>query len=367
MRVLIAGGTGAIGRQLVPLLIARGDDVAVVSRGTMQTESTQARGARTLTADALDADELLSAVEAADPDAIVDLMTAIPSPIDPRRIDRDMAATNQLRTTGTQNLLAAAAAAGVKRVVGESIAFAYDPDEEPVNPEGAALWKSPPRRFAPAMEALVAHERMIRAAGGTVLRFGHLYGPGTAYASDGASADQVRSGKFPIVGGGTGVFSFIHVRDAARAIAAALHSSGGQTLLNIVDDDPAPLSEWLPVYAALLGAKKPSKAPAFIARLLAGSYGVAFLTEIRGASNARAKETLAWQLEYPSWRDGFAAELGDGQRETVTPGARLASAAQAAGSPTRRRVREPATTTVTARRTSDSVIRANSRDPRMGP
>ena len=168
---------------------------------------------------------------------------------------------------------------------------------------------------------------MIRAAGGTVLRFGHLYGPGTAYASHGASADQVRSGKFPIVGGGTGVFSFIHVRDAARAIAAALHSSGGQTLLNIVDDDPAPLSEWLPVYAALLGAKKPSKAPAFIARLLAGSYGVAFLTEIRGASNARAKETLAWQLEYPSWRDGFAAELGDGQRETVTPGARLASVA----------------------------------------
>ena len=310
MKVLIAGGTGAIGRQLVPLLVARGDDVTVVSRGVAAAGRVEMLGARILAVDALEADSLLQAMQAARPETVVDLMTAIPSRIDPRHIDRDMAATNELRTTATRNLIQAATTAGARRIIGESIAFAYDPREPAVNSEDATLWRNPPSRFAAAMAAVVEHERMIREAGGTVLRFGHLYGPGTAYAGDGSTAEQVRGKKFPIVGGGTGIFSFIHVGDAARAVEAALHAQRAPTVLNIVDDDPAPLHEWLPVYAGLLGAKAPGKAPTFIARLLAGSYGVAFLTQIRGASNVRAKETIDWQPTFASWRDGFAAELG---------------------------------------------------------
>jgi nucleoside-diphosphate-sugar epimerase len=311
MRVLVAGGTGAIGRQLVPLLLERGDEVVVLSRGTRDREWVEAAGAQYVRADALVAGQVNRAVKAAAPDAIVDLLTALPDPIDPRRIDRDMTATNLLRKLGAENLIAAASAAGVSRIVAESVAFVYDPGEGEVNPEGAQLWRRPPRRFAPALEAIRSHERALRRAGGIVLRFGHLYGPGTSYARGGGAADQVLRGKFPIVGGGTGVFSFVHVVDAARAIDAALRVDSGPTLLNVVDDDPAPVSEWLPVYADLLGAKRPSKAPAPVARLFAGSYGVAFLTKIRGASNARAKEALGWEPLYTSWREGFAAELGE--------------------------------------------------------
>jgi nucleoside-diphosphate-sugar epimerase len=309
MRVLVAGGTGAIGRQLVPLLVERGDDVFVVSRGRSELGWVEQAGARHVPADVLVEDQIAAAVKASAPAAVVDLLTALPDPIDPRHIDRDMVATNHLRTIGAGNLLSAAKAAGVGKIVGESVAFVYDPSGDRVNPEGAQLWQQPPARFAPARDAIVRHERAIRKAGGTVLRFGHLYGPGTSYARDGGAADQVRNRKFPIVGGGTGIFSFIHVIDAARAIDAALRVDGGPTVLNVVDDDPATLSEWLPVYAELLGAKAPSKVPALIGRLFAGGYGVAFLTKIRGASNVRAKEALGWAPIYASWRQGFASEL----------------------------------------------------------
>jgi nucleoside-diphosphate-sugar epimerase len=309
MRVLVAGGTGAIGRQLVPVLVERGDEVVVLSRSGKRTDWVAQAGARSVTADALDASELRDAVEVVVPDAVVDLLTALPAAIDPRHIDRDTAQTNRLRTKGTENLIAATKSLGVPKLVGESIAFIYDPAGDAVNPEGAPLWKRPPKRFAAAVAAVVQHERLIRHAGGTVLRFGHLYGPGTAFSTDGAIADQVRKHKFPIVGSGGAIFSFIHVRDAARAVDAALRVDVGPTLLNVVDDEPASVSEWLPFYAETLSARRPSKVPAPVARLLAGSYGVAFLTQLRGASNTRAKEVFGWEPEYRSWRQGFAAEL----------------------------------------------------------
>jgi nucleoside-diphosphate-sugar epimerase len=317
MRVLVAGGSGAIGRRLVPLLVDRGDEVVVLSRSKKNTAPVVEAGARVVTADALDADRMRTAVNAVQPDAIVDLLTALPRAIDPRRIDRDTAATNELRTVGTENVIAAAREAGVQRIVSESIAFIYDPGAGRVNTETAALWKRPPRRFTAAVDAVRVHEKLVTDAGGTILRFGLLYGPGTEFAPQGGIADQVRKGRFPIVGGGSAVFSFTHVDDAATAIDAALRADVGGTVLNVVDDEPAEIREWLPYYAQTLGARAPGKVPAFVARLLVGSYGVAFNTKMRGASNARAKELLDWVPEHRSWRDGFTADLKDRDRPPV--------------------------------------------------
>jgi nucleoside-diphosphate-sugar epimerase len=295
-----------VGRQLVPLLAARGDEVVVLARRAREVS-----GARVVEADALDADAISRAVGEARPDAVVDLLTAIPPRLDPRRVDRDLAPTNELRTVGASNLVAAARAAGVERLVGESIAFAYDPSGPRVCSEDDALWRSPPSRFRAAMEAVVAHERLLLDAGGTVLRFGHLYGPDTAFASDGMVGEQLRARRFPVVGGGAAMFSFVHTRDAASAVVAALDAgaAAAPAVFNVVDDDPVPLHDWVPAYASMLGARRPMRVPAWLARPAAGSYGVAYMTELRGASNARASEALGWRPELASWREGFAAEL----------------------------------------------------------
>lgn len=306
MRVLIAGGTGVVGRQLVPMLASRGDEVVVMARRAVPVE-----GARVVAADALDADAVARAVEEARPDAVVDLLTAIPPKLRPRKVDRDLAATNRLRTTGASHLVAAAQAAGVERLVGESIAFAYDPSGPRVCSEDDPLWRKPPPRFRGAMEAVVSHERLLLDGGGTVLRFGHLYGPDTAFAADGMVGKQVRWWRFPVVGGGGAVFSFVHTRDAAGSVVAALDANGAaaRSVFNVVDDDPAPLLEWLPAYARMRGALRPVRVPSWVARPLAGSYGIAYLTSLRGASNARAREVLGWRPQVASWREGFAAEL----------------------------------------------------------
>ncbi len=310
MRVLVAGATGVIGSRLVPLLTAVGHEVVGLSRSPARAAAIEAAGARTVVADALDRAALAAAVREAAPDAVVNLLTAIPAALDPRRLARDFAATNRLRTEGTRNLIEAAEAAGTRRLIAEGLAYAYQPGTGLAD-EDAPLWtRRTPKQFAPALAALMELESATTAAGGLVLRFGHLYGPGSMYAADGSFTEQVRAGKVPIVGGGGAVFSFVHAADAASAIVASLDRDVTGAL-NIVDDTPAPLCEWLPAVATMLGARAPRRVPAVLARAAVGGWGVAFMTELRGADNARARLRLDWRPRHASWADGFAAELGD--------------------------------------------------------
>jgi len=303
VRVLVAGATGVIGRQLVPLLGAAGHEVIALSRSPRETP-----GVRWVAADALDRQALQRSVLQAMPDAVVNLLTAIPPQTDPRHLARDFALTNRLRTEGTRNLLEAAHAAGATRILAEGLAYAYDPAADGICNEDTPLWRRPPRQFAPVLAALVELEQLTHRAGGLVLRFGHLYGPGSAFAADGSFTQQVRAGKVPLVGGGTAVFSFIHAHDAATAITAALAKEVSGTL-NVVDDTPVPMREWLPAMAEMLHGPSPRRAPAAVARLAVGGWGLAFMTQLQGADNTRAQVRLDWRPQYASWREGFAAEL----------------------------------------------------------
>ena len=302
MKILVAGATGVIGRQLVPLLEAVGHDVVALVRPGGEDRHA---GTQVAVADALDGPAVRRAVQQAAPDAVVDLLTAIPRTIDPRHLARDMAPTNRLRTRGLANLIAAAPGA---RLVVESLAYAYRPTRGRPVDEDQPLWTDGPRQFRPVAAALVEHERLAREAGGAVLRFGHLYGPGTSYAADGSFIDRLRAGKVPIVGAGASVFSFTHTHDAATAVVAALDKPVTGAL-NIVDDDPAPAHEWMPELARIVGAPTPKRVPTVLARLAVGGWGVAFMTALAGADNHRARMHLDWRPGYPSWRDGFAAEL----------------------------------------------------------
>jgi nucleoside-diphosphate-sugar epimerase len=236
------------------------------------------------------------------------MATAIPQKLNLRRFTTEFATTNRLRTEGTRNLLDAVADAEGIRVVSQSVAFGYDPAPGLAS-EDAPLWEGPPASFAPALAALRDLERQTAAANGATLRFGHLYGPGTSFDFGGMLVEQVRAGKLPVVGGGHAVFSFTHTYDAASAVVAALDSGTAGTL-NVVDDDPTPVHDWLPALAKLLGAPRPKRAPKLIARLLAGGWGLAYMTQLRGADNAQAKAALDWKPRFASWRDGFAEELG---------------------------------------------------------
>jgi nucleoside-diphosphate-sugar epimerase len=316
MRVLVAGGTGVIGRQLVPLLRSAGHDVVVLSRPGRSANAAERLGAAVVTGDALDRAAVASAVRSAAPHAIVNMLTAIPPAINPRRLAKDFELTNRLRTEGTRNLLDAARDVGVRRVVAQGLAYAYDPSGSGPADEEAPLWQNPPKQFVPVLAALRDLERQTLSAQGAVLRFGHLYGPGTIYAPDGSFVQQVRGGKVPLVGGGTATFSFTHTRDAASAVVAALDSDY-TGVLNIVDDEPAPMHVWLPELADILGAKRPKGAPAALARMAVGGWGVAFMTQLRGADNSRAKRLLDWTPRYPSWRNGFTVELRDAATPTA--------------------------------------------------
>jgi nucleoside-diphosphate-sugar epimerase len=314
MRVLVAGASGVIGRQLVPFLAAAGHQVTGLSR--LQPGIP---GFSWVTADALDRPALTQAVRVAAPDAVVNLLTAIPAEVDPRHLARDFQLTNRLRTEGTRNLYDAARAAGAERIVAEGLAYAYDPSGDAVKNEDDPLWQQPPGQFAPVLSALRELEGLTTGAGGLVLRFGHLYGRGSAYGPEGSFTRQVRAGKVPVVGNGTAVFSFTHAHDAATAVAAAL-DKGGPGVLNVVDDTPVPLHEWLPALADLLGAPPPKRAPALLARMAVGGWGVSFMTELRGADNARARLRLNWRPRYASWHDGFAADLGLRAASTASRG-----------------------------------------------
>lgn len=308
MRVFVCGATGAVGSPLVRRLVAAGHEVTGMTRSSKRAGELRSAGLEAAVCDALDAPTLSEAVRAARPDVVVNELTAIPAAINSRRVDRQFALTNRLRTEGTRNLLAAARAAGAQRLVAQSIAFAYEPAGSRVKDESAPLLQNPPRVFRRSAAALAELERLTLAADGLegiVLRYGQFYGPGTAYASGGSIARQVRARRFPIVGDGGGVFSFIHVEDAAEATRTAIERAPAG-VYNVVDDDPAPARDWLPYYADALGAPPPRRVPALLARLVGGAYGVLFMTDMRGASNAKIKRELGWQPARASWREGFS-------------------------------------------------------------
>ena len=305
MRVFVAGATGAIGRRLVPQLVARGHQVTATTTRAAKLDVLAQLGADGVVMDGLDAVSVGEAVAAAQPDAVVHQMTSIAAKPDMRRPDRWFAVTNRLRTEGTDHLLAAAAAVGVPHVVAQSYASWNGIREGGwVKTEDDPLDMVSGTSAETGMQAIEHVEDMVAKAGGAALRYGWFYGPG---ATDGV-VEPVRKRQFPLVGTGTGHTSWVHLDDAASATVLALEQQA-TGVFNIVDDDPAPVSEWLPYLAACAGAKPPMRVPRWMARMLAGEPAVIMMTEGRAFSNAKAKRELGWELRYPSWRQGFKAEL----------------------------------------------------------
>jgi nucleoside-diphosphate-sugar epimerase len=306
MRVFVAGATGAIGKQLVPRLVAAGHEVHGMTRSESKQAMLHELGAVPVVADALDPDQVAEAVGRARPEVIVHQLTAIGA-LDMRHFDRDFAPTNRLRTEGTDHLLSAGKAVGVRRFVAQSNdAFPYARTGGAVKGEEDPLDPTPVREMR-AMVAAIRHlEEAVLGADwteGIVLRYGALYGPGTSMAPGEQQFELVRERKFPLVGDGGGVWSFIHVADASEATVAAVEH-GGRGVYNIVDDDPAPVAEWLPALARILGAEQPMQVPRLAGRLFAGETGVVMMTELRGDS--KAKREFGWQPRHPSWQQGFA-------------------------------------------------------------
>jgi nucleoside-diphosphate-sugar epimerase len=310
MKVLVAGAAGAIGKQLVPRLVAAGHEVSAMTRSAGNAEILRALGARPVVADALDPDRVAAAVAAAEPEAIVHELTALAGSLDLRNFDRDFELTNRLRTEATDHLLSAGRAVGVRRFLAQSYAGwpyarsggAVKTEEDPLDPEPAGSM----RRTLAAIRHLEDAVLGADWTEGIVLRYGGFYGPGTSMAPGAEHLEAIRGRRFPVVGGGAGVWSFVHVADAAEATAAAL-SQGRRGIYNVVDDEPAAVSEWLPAIAAQLGAKPPRRVPRWLGRLLAGEAAAVMMTEVRGASNSKAKRELGWRPRHPSWRQGLGA------------------------------------------------------------
>lgn len=306
MRVFIAGATGAIGRELVPLLAGRGHQVTAMSRHGAAGLAA-ADGVSPVVADGLDREALTRAVAGAEPEVVVHQMTALGGDVDLRRFERTFAQTNRLRTEGTDNLIAAARA-GARRFVAQSFAgWPYARVGGPVKSETDPLDPDPPRAMRSTIDAIRHLERAVTEADdleGVALRYGGLYGSGTSLGPSGEQTELIRRRRFPIVGDGGGIWSLVHIHDAATATLAAIEG-GDPGIYNVVDDDPAPVREWLPYLAEVLGAKPPRHLPAWVGRLATGAHGVILMTAIRGASNAKAKHELDWTLRYPSWRQGF--------------------------------------------------------------
>ena len=306
MRVFVAGGTGVLGRRLVPQLVARGHQVTATTTSAAKLDLLAQLGAAGVVMDGLDAVSVGEAVAAARPDVIVHQMTAIAGKPDIKHMDRWFATTSRLRTEGTDHLLAAAEAAGVSHFVAQSYASWngirtggwVKTEEDPLDLLAGTAAHA-------GMEAIRHVEDVVLRADGAVLRYGGFYGPG---ATD-DQVELVRKRQFPLVGGGTGYSSWVHLDDAASATVLAVELKA-RGVFNIVDDEPAPASEWLPYLAACAGAKRPMRVPKWLARLLAGEVAVTMMTEGRGFSNAKAKRELGWELRYPSWRQGFREGLG---------------------------------------------------------
>jgi nucleoside-diphosphate-sugar epimerase len=313
MRILLAGASGAIGRTLTPMLVSAGHEVFGAFRNPANTDKVQALGATPVVLDALDADAVRRSVSEIRPDTVIHQLTAIPANLDLKHIDRDFEQTNLLRTEGTRNLATAAVEAGVQRFIAQSYAgWPYAPKGIRLKTEEDLLDSTPPPKLKAMLDAIETLERTVtREQGftGIVLRYGPFYGPGTNLASNGAMTEQIRAHKVPVVGQGTGVWSFIHIEDAATATIAALNH-GQRGIYNIVDDDPAPVIDWLPYLAECIGAKVPTHVPAFVANMMIGEHAVAMMNDIRGVSNEKARQELQWTPRWSSWRQGFREALG---------------------------------------------------------
>jgi 2-alkyl-3-oxoalkanoate reductase len=312
MKIFIAGASGAIGRPLVRQLLEAGHEVTGMTRREEAATEIRAAGAKAVVCDVFDAAGVEAAVREAAPEVVVHALTSLPPRIDYRGKGDPLGATNRVRSEGTRNLLAAAKAAGTRRVVAESVAFLYAPEGEWVKDEEGPLFHGAPAPFGGAVEALADLERQVTGADGIeglILRYGWLYGPGTYFDRDGSQTEDVRRRRLPIVGKGTGTFSFLHVEDAAAATVAAVER-GAPGTYNVVDDEPAPSREWVPVFAEAIGAKPPRHVPVWLARIAAGKAAAAMAVGLRGASNAKAKRELGWQPRYPSWRQGFREARG---------------------------------------------------------
>jgi nucleoside-diphosphate-sugar epimerase len=301
MRVFVAGASGAIGSRLVPQLVERGHEVTGTTRSPEKAERLREAGAEPVVLDVLDAAAVQEAVAAARPDAIVHQATALAGLSDFKHFDRSFATTNRLRTEGTDALLAAARAAGVRRFLAQSYAgWPYAREGGAVKTEDDPLDPTPAPEMRESLAAIRHLEQAVLDVGGVVLRYGGFYG-----SPNDAQLEVVRKRRFPIVGDGGGVWSFVHLDDAAAATVLALERRE-PGIYNVVDDEPAPVREWLPALAAAVGAKPPRRVPTWLGRLAAGDAGIALMTESRGASNAKAKRELGWELRHPSWRTGFA-------------------------------------------------------------
>jgi nucleoside-diphosphate-sugar epimerase len=310
MKVLVAGATGALGKQLVPLLVARGHEVIGMTRSESKREAVLDLGATPAVADALDAEQVARVVAEAEPEVIAHELTALSDDFDLRHFERTFAETNRLRTEATDHLLAAGRAVGVKRFVAQS--YAGWPTERTggrVKTEDDPLDPAPPKAVRSTLDAIRYLESAVTGADwteGVVLRYGGFYGPGTSLGPEGGEMiEAVRKRKFPVVGSGAGVWSFIHIADAAEATVAAIEH-GRRGIYNIVDDEPAPVVDWLPAAATAVGAPSPRHVPRWLGRILAGEAVAVMMTEVRGASNAKAKRELGWEPKHPSWREGFA-------------------------------------------------------------
>jgi nucleoside-diphosphate-sugar epimerase len=314
MKVFVAGATGALGRPLVRQLVQRGHEVTGMTRSESKTDLLRQLGAAPVVADALDPDAVARAVAEAEPDVIVHQLTAI-SAMNPRRMERDFTLTNRLRTEGTDHLLAAGRAVGVKRFVAQSFApWPYARTGGPVKTEEDPLDTTPPAQVRTTLEAIKYLEQAVTGADwteGIALRYGGFYGPGTSIGLNpvGEQIEMIQQRRLPIAGKGTGVWSFIHIEDAAAATVEAVEH-GERGIYNVVDDEPAPISEWLPVLAKEVGAKPPRRVPLWLARLIGGDVAAIMMSDLRGQDNTKAKRELGWQPRYASWREGFARGLG---------------------------------------------------------
>jgi nucleoside-diphosphate-sugar epimerase len=305
MRVFVAGATGAIGRQLVPRLVAAGHEVVGMTRSPERSEQLRESGADPVVCNALDAEAVRTAINESRPQALIHELTELPARLEPRKYREGLAATNRLRREGTRNLIAAARSAGVERILAQSIAFAYAPTGDWIKGEDAPLWVEAPAPLAATMGAVADLEGQVLGAGGIALRYGYFYGPGTQF--EGFFAELARSRRFPIVGRGEARWSFIHVGDAADATVAALERATPGAY-NIVDDDPVQAAVWMPIYAESVGAKPPLRVPLWLGRLVGGPVAVATMMTQRGASNAKARRELDWAPAHPSWREGFGGD-----------------------------------------------------------
>jgi nucleoside-diphosphate-sugar epimerase len=310
MRVFVAGASGAIGRPLVRQLVEAGHEVTGTTRREERAEKIRAAGATAVVCDVFDAAALEAAVEAAEPEVVVNQLTSLPEEYNPKKIDYEP--TNRVRTEGGGNLMKAALATGARRYVTQSIAFLYAPEGNLMKDEESRPYDDAPAPFDQGVKGMLSHESEVLGSEGIeglVLRYGQFYGPGTYYDRGGSIEKEVARRRLPVIGPGTGIASFIHVEDAASATVAAL-DRGAPGVYNVTDDEPAAMREWLPVYAEAVGAKRPMKVPAWLARLVAGQLAVEFGVNLRGASNEKAKRELGWSPRYASWRQGFPEALG---------------------------------------------------------